>query len=146
MTQEHQGWNCATEAVSPTNITLALIDTCQQCRPAECVVVSQSLLSHASFMQTWDCCIFHHSVHITYFPTQIGIFDGNFIIICASVRFHYLDHLVASRMAPSMCPEPCGTRWGSWFQAILYHLSATYLVFMWSAYLFQMPHTTAMPK
>jgi len=110
MTQEHQGWNCATEAVSPTNITLALIDTCQQCRPAECVVVSQSLLSHASFMQTWDCCIFHHSVHITYFPTQIGISDGNFITICASVRFHYLDHLVASRMAPSMCPEHCGTR------------------------------------
>jgi len=27
-------------------------------------------------------------------------------------------------MAPSMCPDPYGTRWGSWFQAILYHVSA----------------------
>ena len=41
-----------------------------------------------------------------------------------SIRFCYLDHLVANRMAPSMCPDPCGTRWGSWFQAILYHISA----------------------
>ena len=25
--------------------------------------------------------------------------------------FRYHDHLVANRMAPSMCPDPCGTRW-----------------------------------
>ena len=50
-----------------------------------------------------------------------------------SIMFRYLDHLIANRMAPSMCPDPCGTRWGSWFQGILYHISA-YLVFMRSAY------------
>jgi len=60
-----------------------------------------------------------------------------------SNRFWYLDHLVANRMAPSMCLDPCGTRWCSWFQAILYHISATYLVFMRSAYFFKkMPHKT----
>ena len=47
-----------------------------------------------------------------------------------SIRFHYLDHLVANRMAPSICLNSCGTRWGSWFQAVLYHISAAYLVFM----------------
>jgi len=54
-----------------------------------------------------------------------------------STRFRYLDHLTANRMAPSMCLDPCGTGWGSWFQAILYHISAAYLVFMWSANLFK---------
>ena len=56
------------------------------------------------------------------------------VLLVISIRFRYLDHLVANRMAPSMCLDPCGTRWGSWFQAILYHTSAAYLVFMWSAY------------
>ena len=43
-----------------------------------------------------------------------------------STRFRYLDHLTANRMAPSMYPDPCGTGWGSWFQAILYHTSACF--------------------
>ena len=41
-----------------------------------------------------------------------------------SVTFRYLDHLVANRMTPSISPAPRGTRWGSWFQAILYDISA----------------------
>jgi len=47
-------------------------------------------------------------------------------------------------MAPSMCPDHCGTRWGSWFQGILYHISA-YLVFMRFAYFFKMPRKTDVP-
>ena len=37
-----------------------------------------------------------------------------------------------NRMALSMCPDPCGTRRGSWFQAVLYRyrISAAYFVFM----------------
>ena len=54
-----------------------------------------------------------------------------------SIRFCYLNHLVSNRMAPSTCPDLCGTRWGSWFQAILYHTSAAYSAFMQSAYFFQ---------
>jgi len=53
-----------------------------------------------------------------------------------SIRFRYLDHLVAHKMAPSRCLDPYGMSWGSWFQAILYHISAAYLVFMQSAYFF----------
>ena len=41
-----------------------------------------------------------------------------------SIRFRYLGHLVANRTAPSTCLDPCGKRWGSWFQVILYHISA----------------------
>ena len=40
-------------------------------------------------------------------------------------------------MAPSLCPDPCGTRWVSWFQAILYHIPAHFKhiwCFMSSAY------------
>jgi len=64
-----------------------------------------------------------------------------------SIRFRYVDHLVANRMAPSMCPDPCGTRWGSRFQAILYRISAASLVFMRSAYFSKMSHKkTDMPS
>ena len=40
-----------------------------------------------------------------------------------SIRFCYLDHLVANSMPPSVYPHPCGMRWGSWFRAIRYHIS-----------------------
>jgi len=42
------------------------------------------------------------------------------VYIHMSFRFHYLNHSVANRMAPCMCLDPCGTRWGSWFRTILY--------------------------
>ena len=59
------------------------------------------------------------------------------VLLPISIRFHYLDHLVAIRMASSMCPDPCGTIWGCWFQAILYHILAAYLVFIQSAFFFE---------
>ena len=73
-----------------------------------------------------------HTSHI--FPHKLA-FLREFLTLFAfllpiSIRFHYLDHLVTNRMAPSTCPDPCGTRWGSWFPAILYHISAAHLVFM----------------
>ena len=53
-------------------------------------------------------------------------------------------------MAPSMCLDPCGTRWGSWFQAILYHISAhfprTFGVYAVRMFLLKMPHKTDMPN
>ena len=62
-------------------------------------------------------------------------------ILPISIRFRYLDHLVANRMAPSTCPDPCGTRWGGWFFKqfciIFPHISTAYLVFMRSAYFFK---------
>jgi len=102
---------------------------------------------HVSFVQICDCRIFHllpHFSHISakcayrIFPQKLAL-SMAVLILCVfllpiSVRFHYLDHLIANRMAPSMCPDPCGTRWGSWFQEILYNISATYLVFMRSAH------------
>jgi len=66
-------------------------------------------------------------VHILRtFPHKLA-FSTAFLILFVfllpiSIRFRYLD-LVANRLAPSMCPDPCGMRWGSWFQAILYHIS-----------------------
>jgi len=46
----------------------------------------------------------------TFFSAQIGIFDGRFSINCVSftyfIRFRYLDHLDANRMAPTVCPDP----------------------------------------
>jgi len=70
-------------------------------------------------MRICNCCIFQQSAHIAYFSAQIGIFGGNFNITRVSITYFYYislpDHLVANRMAPSMCPDPCGTRWGSWF-------------------------------
>ena len=75
------------------------------------------------------CGIFQQSVLITYFPPHKVAFLTTILIFFVfllpiSIRFHYLSHLFANRMAPSMCPNPCGTRWGSCFLAILYHISA----------------------
>jgi len=41
-----------------------------------------------------------------------------------SITFCYLDHLVANRMSPSLCLDPCRTRRGRRFQAILCHNSS----------------------
>jgi len=88
-------------------------------------------------MRIYDCRIFRllpHFLHISakcayrFFPHKQVFLTANFniavFLLPISIRFRYLDHLVASRMAPSVCPDPWGTRWGSWFQAILYHVSA----------------------
>jgi len=73
--------------------------------------------------------IFHQSAHIAYFPPHKLAFSTAILIFTMfllpiSITFHYLNHLVANRMAPSMCPATYGRRPGSLFQAILYHISA----------------------
>jgi len=84
---------------------------------------------------------FQQSVHIHIFPLKFAFLTAFLILfvflLLISIRFRYLDHLIANRMAHSVCQDPCGTTWGSCFQAILYHVSAAYLVFMRSAYFFQ---------
>ena len=87
-------------------------------------------------------CIFQQSAHIAYFfPHKLAFLTAILtffvFLLPISIRFHYLDHPVAIRMAPSMCLDPCGMRWGCWFQAIMYHISAAYLMFMSSAYFFK---------
>jgi len=53
------------------------------------------------------------------------------------------------RTALSVCPDSCGTRWGSWFQAILCHISAHFR-HLFGVYavriFFKMPHKTDVPK
>ena len=88
------------------------------------------------------CRIFQQSAHIAYFFLHKLAFSTSILILFVfllpiSIRFCYLDHLVANRMAPSRWMDPCGMRWGSWFQAIRYHISATYLVSMQSTYFFK---------
>ena len=85
----------------------------------------------------------------TFFPDKLAFSTAILILFVfllpISTRFRYLDHLIANSVAPSMCPDPCRTRRGSWFQAILYHISVAYLVFMWFAY-FLMCHKNDMPN
>ena len=57
-------------------------------------------------------------------PGQRAVKRVCVFLLHVSIRFHYLDHLVANRMTPSISPDPRATRWGSWFQAILYDISA----------------------
>ena len=101
-----------------------------------------SVARHVSFMRICDCRIFRslrHFLHISaryayciFFLHKLTFSTAVLILFVfllpIYIRFHYLCHLIANRMTPSMCPGPCGTRWGSWFQAILYHISAAYLV------------------
>jgi len=80
---------------------------------------------HVNFMHICDChtdsliaaFFLHISANCAYriFFCINWHFRRHFNIICVSIRFRYLDHLVANRMAPSMCPDSRGTRWSSWF-------------------------------
>ena len=85
------------------------------------------ILTHF-FTYLAKCAYRRFFLHKVAFLTAILIFFV--FLLPISIRFHYLDHLVAIRMASSMCPDPCGTIWGCWFQAILYHILAAYLVFI----------------
>ena len=65
------------------------------------------------------CCIFAYFSKVCI----LHIFLLKLAFLAAICFAIYFDHLVANRMALSMCPDPCGTGWGSWFQAILYNIS-----------------------
>ena len=52
-------------------------------------------------------CISHVFPHKLAFLTAILTFV---FLLPISIRFCYLDHLVAKRMVPSMCLDPCETR------------------------------------
>jgi len=102
-----------------------------------------------------DCAYFAYfsKVRISHiFPHKLA-FSAAILILFVfllpiSIRFCYLNHLVANRMAPSMCPDPCGTWWGIWFQAVLYHISAyfrrIFAVYAVRIFLIKMPHKTDM--
>ena len=104
------------------------------------------VVRHVSFMRIHDCRIYIAAFFARFSKVRIShIFLHKLALSMAililleflfpiSIRFRYLDHLVANRKAPSMCPDPCGTSWGSWFQVTLGHISAAYLVFMRSTY------------
>ena len=105
---------------------------------------------HVSFMRMW----LPHTSLIAAFFSKVRIshkfaFSTAILILFVfplpiSIIFCYLNHLVADRMAPSRCPDPRGTRWNSWFRAILYHTPAAYLVFMHIC--LKRPHKTDMPR
>jgi len=59
------------------------------------------------------------------FSHKLALFDGNFNIICVFItHFYQVSLLTIWLPTPSMCLDPSGTRWGSWFHALLYHISA----------------------
>jgi len=59
------------------------------------------------FSEVHICDIFPHK---WAFSTAILILFVFLLPISIRPRFRYLDHLVANRMAPSVGPDPCGTR------------------------------------
>jgi len=90
-----------------------------------------------------------------FFPHKLASSTAILIlsVFLLPISFLYLDHLVANRMAPSMCPDsgpvclcgtPYGTRWSSWFPAVMYHISAYFCrifgVCAIRIFLIKMPH------
>jgi len=64
---------------------------------------------------------FQHSAHIAYFFQHKMAFSTAILILFVfllpnSIRFRYLDHLVANRMAPSMCLDPLERDWVDGFK------------------------------
>ena len=73
-----------------------------------------------------DCSIFRTLPHFfrtfqqsfcayrIFFPHKLALSTALLTLIVfllpIFIRFRYLNRMVANRKAPSMCPEPCGTR------------------------------------
>ena len=82
---------------------------------------------HVSFTRICECYTFRvfsaKCAYRMFFPHKMAFSTAILILFVfllpISFRFHYLDHLVANRMAPSVCLNPHGTRRSSWFQTIL---------------------------
>jgi len=69
--------------------------------------------------------LFHQSAHIAYFFPHKLAFSTVLLTLFVFLLPIFLLGFVTSakyRMAPCTCPDPCGTKWGSWFQAILCHI------------------------
>jgi len=64
-----------------------------------------------------------------FFPHKLAFMMA--ILFCVSITYFYWVLLpqpsVWQQNGTIMCPDPCGTRWGGWFQAVLYHISTAYL-------------------
>ena len=78
----------------------------------------EDLVRHVSFMRICDYHIFrllsfffakytsHIFTHKLAFSMAVSILFV--FLLPISVRFRYLERLIANRMAPSMCLDPCG--------------------------------------
>ena len=81
--------------------------------------LGMSVLRENAFAAYFACCrifhIFQQSAHIAFFPHKLAFSTAILIlfvsILPVSIRFRYLNHLVANGMAPSMCPEYSGPLW-----------------------------------
>jgi len=81
----------------------------------------------------------HIFPHKLAFSTAVIIFFVFPLLVLISIRFRYLDRLVANRMPTSMCPNPVerdGVVGFKQFCAIFQHISTVYVVFIRSAYFF----------
>jgi len=108
------------------------------------------LLRHVSFMHLCDCHMFHLLSHFFAYISKVRIchiFRYKLAFSTAVLILFLLPISITFRFITSTIwlptewphpfvrsPDPCGTRWGSWFQAALYHISAAYLMFMRSTY------------
>ena len=79
----------------------------------------QCKLPHVSLIAAFFH-IFQQSAHMShiFFPHKLAFSTAILILFMfllpISIRFRYLDHPFANRMAPSVCPpDPSGTRWGT---------------------------------
>ena len=94
-----------------TNImqTMLQLGTSVLCKYAIATYLAYRRVFFAYFSKV---CTSHNFPHILALMTAIIILLV--FLLPISSRFRYINHLVANRMALSMCPYPCGTRWGSW--------------------------------
>jgi len=81
-----------------------------------CQFYANLRLPHVSLIATFFA--YSSKVHISHifphklaFSTAILIFFVFPLGLPIVIRFRYIDHLVANRMAPSMCPDHVATKW-----------------------------------
>ena len=80
-----------------------------------CQFYANMQLLHISLIATFSN-ISAKCTYVIFFPHKLAFSTAILILfvfllpISIRPRFRYLDHLVANRMAPSVGPDPCGTR------------------------------------
>lgn len=135
------------KTVDHKTVSQSVVRTLQEYGVANENVISINTDNAAYMIKAFNDCLsvlYPNAVHITCLAHIMNLVGESFrkpfnllndfmrsfsaVFFRAGARKRrYIEHLVANNVKPSICPDPCGTRWGSWFHALLYHTSHIHL-------------------
>lgn len=135
------------KTVDHKTVSQAVVKTLQQYDIANENVIVFNTDNAAYMLKAFSDCLsvlYPNAIHITCLAHIVNLVEESFqkpfialnrfiqsfsavFFRAGARRRRFLEYLVSSNMKPLMCPDPCGTRWGGWFDALLYHCQHVHL-------------------